>query len=99
MRQVGIPRTCVINGDLKFTNVGRILKSKTFGKMLEIFVNELEMRHSKKLKAIKPFRNTNMQFETEKFRDFLILLNMKPLKEVMVSGYFCLLYTSDAADD
>lgn len=95
MRQVGIPRTCVINGDLKFTNVGRILKSKTFGKMLEIFVNELEMRHSKKLKAIKPFRNTNMQFETEKFRDFLILLNMKPLKEVMVSGYFDIQYGVD----
>ncbi len=95
MRQVGIPRTCVINGDLKFTNVGRILKSKTFGKMLEIFVNELETRHSKKLKAIKPFRNTNMQFETEKFRDFLILLNMKPLKEVMVSGYFDIQYGVD----
>ena len=95
MQNVNVHHTAVINGDLKFTNVGQILKSKTFGKMLETFVGELESRHSKKLKAIKPFRNSAKQFDTEKFRDFLILLNMKPLREVMISGYFDIQYGVD----
>ncbi|MDO4288865.1 MAG: hypothetical protein Q4C55_06725 [Eubacterium sp.] len=95
MENTNIHRTAVINGDLKFTNVGQILKSRTFGKMLNNFVEELESRHSKRLKAIKPFRNEAKQFDTEKFRDFLILLNMKPLKEVMVSGYFDIQYGVD----
>lgn len=55
MENMNVHRSIVINGDLKFTNVSRVLQSKTFGKMITTFVNELEIRHSRKLKAVIPF--------------------------------------------
>lgn len=85
-------KTVVIKGDLKFTNVSQILKSKTIGRMIESFVDELEKRHSHKLKAVKPFRTASRDFDTERFRDFIILLNMKPLREIMSAGYFDIQY-------
>ena len=96
MENMNVHRSIVINGDLKFTNVSRVLQSKTFGKMITTFVNELEIRHSRKLKAVIPFRDENKSFDLEKFRDFVTLLNMKPLKDVMRSGYFDIQYGVDA---
>ena len=95
MENMNVHRSIVINGDLKFTNVSRVLQSKTFGKMITTFVNELEIRHSRKLKAVIPFRDENKSFDLEKFRDFVTLLNMKSLKDVMRSGYFDIQYGVD----
>ncbi|MEG0378514.1 MAG: hypothetical protein RR614_08550, partial [Eubacterium sp.] len=95
MENISVHRTAVINGDLNFTNVGQILKSRTFGKMIKTFVEELEVRHSRKLKAVIPFRDAEKSFDLERFRDFIILLNMKPLKEVMRTGYFDIQYGVD----
>lgn len=95
MENISVHRTAVINGDLNFTNVGQILKSRTFGKMIKTFVEELEVRHSRKLKAVIPFRDAEKSFDLERFRDFIILLNMKPLKEVMRTDYFDIQYGVD----
>lgn len=93
MDKITMHSTAVINGDLRFTNVSQILKSGNFGNILNAYVQELEERHSQKLKAVKPFRDASMAFNTERFRDFLILVNIKPLREVMESGYFHIEYS------
>ncbi|MEF9918495.1 MAG: hypothetical protein RR790_04460, partial [Eubacterium sp.] len=85
--------TAVINGDLKFTNVGQILKSRTFGQLMSIFVKELSVRKSRKIKALKPFMKESGTFDSRRFQDFLILLNMKPLSEVLESDYFDIHYS------
>lgn len=92
MENMNIHKTVVLNGDLKFTNVNRILKSDTLGNMLKDFVKDLEERHSHRLKAIKPFRTASREFDLERFRDFIILLNINPLKDVMSAGYFDVQY-------
>lgn len=85
--------TAVINGDLRFNSIGQILQSDTFGKFISAYVEELEIRHSKKLKAIKAFRDEEMKFDAEEFKDFLILLNSRCLEKVMESNYFKIEYT------
>lgn len=86
------PSTIVINGDVRYTNSGQILQSRTFRELLEEFVAHLESKRSRKLKAIAPFK-ADGEFDINKFIDFLILLNMKPLKQIMQDGYFDIPFT------
>ena len=94
-KKVNPNRTVVINGDLSFTNTGRqILQSGRFKKILRQYHAQLEKNRSRKLKAIRPFIK-NGEFQEDKFTDFLILLNMKPLSEIMKEGYFDITYSED----
>ena len=94
-KKVNPNRTVVINGDLSFTNTGRqILQSGRFKKILRQYLAQLEKNRSRKLKAIRPFIK-NGEFQEDKFTDFLILLNMKPLSEIMKEGYFDITYSED----
>ncbi len=86
--------TVVINGDLRFTNTGQILRSEVFSHLLLMYIEELTTRRSRKLKAIKPFMKDG-EFEESKFIDFLILLNMKPLTDILKEGYFDITYSED----
>ncbi|MGI6108837.1 MAG: hypothetical protein ACOYB8_03215 [Eubacteriaceae bacterium] len=91
-------RTVVINGDLKFTNPGQILQSAEFTELLRQYIGQLEKNRSRKLKAVRPFIH-NGDFNEDKFIDFLILLNMKPLADIMKEGYFDISYSEDEYAD
>lgn len=93
-KKVDPNRTIVINGNTRVTGPGQILKSETFKGVLENYLKKLKKNRSRKLKAVRPFLDGDT-FREEKFVDFLILLNMRPLTEIMREGYFDIPYTSE----
>lgn len=93
-KRVDPNRTVVINGDLRITGPGQVLKSETFANVLDEYVRTLEKNRSRKLKAIRPFMHHG-EMNNEKFVDFLILLNMRPLKEIIREGYFDIGYSAE----
>ncbi len=99
MKHTSYHQTYVISGDVKYTTMSQILRSERFDQLLRNFVEELRRRRSRKLGAIHPFLDERGNFDVEKFKDFLILLNVKSLKSIVEAGYFsvevdCRHYTS-----
>jgi len=88
MKQTSYHQTYVISGDVKYTTMSQILRSERFNQLIYDFVEELRRRRSRKLKAIHPFIDDQGNFDVERFKDFLILLNVKTLKGIIEAGYF-----------
>ncbi|KNZ40435.1 hypothetical protein [Acetobacterium bakii] len=83
-----LQRIALIKGDLKFTNFGQIIKSTLFKELIGTFVDELKMKKSYLTKTLDPFLNEEGQFEENKFIDFVYLLNLNTLEEIIETGYF-----------
>jgi hypothetical protein len=83
-----LERTALIKGDLHFTRFGQIIKSTLFRKLMKTFVKELEVKKSSLVLAIEPFYNDDGEFLEDAFFDFIYLLNINRLEEIMQSGYF-----------
>ncbi len=88
MKQTNLERTALIKGDLKFTSFGQLIKAPLFKKLVKTFVKELELKKSYLVKTIEPFKNEKGEFENETFIDFIYLLNINSLQEIIESGYF-----------
>ena len=87
-KNMNLKRTALIKGDLKFTNFGQIVKSTLFRKLIKTFIDELTVKKSHLLKVLEPFNNEQGEFNETAFIDFVYLLNINPLDEIMQSGYF-----------
>lgn len=87
-KKTELRRTALIKGDLKFTSVGQLIKSELFLELMETFVEELEKRKSHLLQVVEPFKDENGEFEEQKFVDFVYMLNLNNLEEIIQSGYF-----------
>jgi len=83
-----LERTAIIKGDLKYTNIGQIIKSSFFKKLIKTFIKELEVKKSYLIKTLEPFQNENRDFNEREFIDFVYLLNINSLEEIIRSGYF-----------
>ncbi|NLN98388.1 MAG: hypothetical protein GX127_08445 [Eubacteriaceae bacterium] len=88
MKHTSYNKTYVISGDVKYTTMSQLLRSEKFNQLLYDFVEELRKRRSRKLRAIHPFVDDEGQFDAEMFKDFLILLNVKSLKDIIEAEYF-----------
>ncbi len=80
--------TALIQGDLHFTRFGQIIKSTLFRKLIKIFVEELELRKSELVLVLEPFYDEDGAFKDEAFIDFIYLLNINTLEEIIKSEYF-----------
>ena len=83
-----LERIAIIKGDLKFINYGQIIRSSLFKKLIKTFVKELEVKKSHLIETLEPFKNEKGDFEESKFIDFIYLLNINTLEEIIESGYF-----------
>lgn len=94
-KNINLERTALIKGDLKFTNFGQIIKSSLFKKLIKTFINELEVKKSYLLKTLEPFQNEKKEFNENAFIDFVYLLNINSLDEIIRSGYFDIQFTHE----
>lgn len=83
-----LERIAIIKGDLKFINYGQIIRSSLFKKLIKTFVKELEVKKSHIVETLEPFKNEKGDFEESRFIDFIYLLNINTLEEIIESGYF-----------
>ncbi len=83
-----LKRTALIEGDLHFTRFGQIIKSTLFRTLIRTFVKELELIKSDLVLVVEPFYDDEGAFKEESFIDFIYLLNINRLEEIMKSGYF-----------
>ncbi|WKY49122.1 hypothetical protein Q5O24_07380 [Eubacteriaceae bacterium ES3] len=83
-----LERTALIKGDLHFTRFGQIIKSTLFRNLMKTFIDELEVKKSSLVLAIEPFYTDEGEFLEDAFFDFIYLLNINGLEEIMKSGYF-----------
>ncbi|MDD3307123.1 MAG: hypothetical protein PHO29_08530 [Acetobacterium sp.] len=87
-KNINLERTALIRGELKFTNFGQIIKSALFKNLLKTFIDELTLKKSYLLQTLKPFEDKKGQFKETAFIDFVYLLNINSLDEIIRSGYF-----------
>lgn len=92
-KNINLERTALIKGDLKFTNFGQLIKSTLFKKLLKTFIDELTVKKSYLLKTLEPFENDKGEFNETAFIDFVYLLNINSLDEIIKSGYFDIQFT------
>lgn len=92
-KNINLERTALIKGDLKFTNFGQIIKSNLFKKLIKTFIDELTVKKSYLLKTLEPFENQKSEFNESAFVDFVYLLNINSLDEIIRSGYFDIQFT------
>ena len=92
-KNINLERTALIKGDLKFTNFGQIIKSTLFRKLVKTFIAELTVKKSYLLKTLEPFENSKGEFNETAFIDFVYLLNINSLEEIIQSGYFDIQFT------
>ncbi|MBU4440375.1 MAG: hypothetical protein KJ779_12460 [Firmicutes bacterium] len=92
-KNINLERTALIKGDLKFTNFGQIIKSNLFKKLIKTFIDELTVKKSYLLKTLEPFENQKGEFNESAFIDFVYLLNINSLDEIIRSGYFDIQFT------
>jgi len=87
-KNINLERTALIKGDLKFTSFGQLIKSTLFKKLVRTFIDELTVKKSYLIKTLEPFENEKGEFNETAFVDFVYLLNINPLEEIIKSGYF-----------
>lgn len=92
-KNINLERTALIKGDLKFTNFGQIIKSTLFKKLVRTFIDELTVKKSYLLQTLEPFKNGKGEFNETAFIDFVYLLNINSLDEIIQSGYFEIQFT------
>jgi len=92
-KNINLERTALIKGDLKFTNFGQIIKSTLFKKLVKTFIDELTVKKSYLLQTLEPFKNGKGEFNETAFIDFVYLLNINALDEIIQSGYFDIQFT------
>ncbi|MEO1816860.1 MAG: hypothetical protein ABGU93_14870 [Acetobacterium sp.] len=92
-KNINLERTALIKGDLKFTNFGQLIKSTLFRKLVKTFIDELTVKKSYLLKTLEPFENNEGEFNETAFIDFVYLLNINSLDEIIQSGYFDIQFT------
>lgn len=92
-KNINLERTALIKGDLKFTNFGQIIKSNLFKKLVRTFIDELTVKKSYLLQTLEPFKNGKGEFNETAFIDFVYLLNINSLDEIIQSGYFDIQFT------
>ncbi|URN85806.1 hypothetical protein [Acetobacterium wieringae] len=92
-KNINLKRTALIKGDLKFTNFGQIIKSTLFKKLVKTFIDELTVKKSYLLQTLEPFKNGKGEFNETAFIDFVYLLNINSLDEIIQSGYFEIQFT------
>lgn len=92
-KNINLERTALIKGDLKFTNFGQLIKSTLFRKLIKTFINELTVKKSYLLKTLEPFESDKGEFNETAFIDFVYLLNINSLDEIIQSGYFDIQFT------
>ncbi|WP_303871331.1 hypothetical protein [Acetobacterium wieringae] len=92
-KNLNLERTALIKGDLKFTNFGQIIKSTLFKKLVTTFIDELTVKKSYLLQTLEPFKNDKGEFNKTAFIDFVYLLNINSLDEIIHSGYFDIQFT------
>jgi uncharacterized pyridoxamine 5'-phosphate oxidase family protein len=92
-KNINLQRTALIKGDLKFTNFGQLIKSTLFKNLVKTFIDELTVKKSYLLKTLEPFENNKGEFNETAFVDFVYLLNINSLDEIIQSGYFDIQFT------
>ena len=88
-----LERTAIIKGDLKFTSIGQIIKSDQFIKLIKTFIKELNVKKPYFIRTLEPFQNEIGEFNEREFIDFVYLLNINSLDEIIRSGYFDIQFT------